>query len=72
VTTLEGGPHAVVTHKGPYAQLSQAYDWLYAAWLPTSGREPRNAPPFEVYLNTPQQVAAENLLTEIYLPLEPK
>jgi AraC family transcriptional regulator len=72
VTTLEGGPHAVVTHKGPYAQLSKAYDWLYAAWLPTSGREPRNAPPFEVYLNTPQQVAPENLLTDIYLPLEPK
>ena len=72
VTILEGGPHAVVTHKGPYSQLGQAYDWLYGAWLPTSGREPRNAPPFEVYLNTPQEVAPENLLTEIYLPLQPR
>ena len=72
VTTVEGGPHAVITHKGPYERLAQAYDWLYAAWLPTGGREPRNAPPFEVYLNTPQNTAPENLLTEVYLPLEPK
>ena len=72
VTILEGGPHAVITHKGPYTQLGQAYDWLYGAWLPTSGREPRDAPPFEVYLNTPQDVAPADLLTEIYLPLEPR
>jgi len=72
VKTLEGGPHAVITHKGPYTHLGQAYDWLYGAWLPTSGREPRHAPPFEVYLNTPREVAPEELLTEIYLPLEPR
>ena len=72
VMTIEGGPHAVITHKGPYTQLGQAYDWLYGAWLPTSGREPRHAPSFEVYLNNPQNTAPEDLLTEIYLPLEPK
>ncbi len=72
VMTIEGGPHAVITHKGPYTQLAQAYDWLYAVWLPTSGREPRHAPPFEVYLNNPQNTAPEDLLTEIYLPLEPR
>jgi AraC family transcriptional regulator len=72
VMTLESGPHAVITHKGPYAQLGQAYDRLYGAWLPTSGQEPRHAPPFEVYLNTPREVAPEDLLTEVYLPLEPR
>lgn len=72
VQTLEGGDYAVVTHRGPYSGLGETYRWLYGTWLPTSGREPRHAPPFEVYRNSPQQVAPEDLLTDVYLPLEPR
>jgi AraC family transcriptional regulator len=72
VMTVEGGPHAMITHKGPYSELGKAYEWLYSQWLPASGREPRQAPPFEVYINSPQTAAPEELLTEIYLPLQPK
>ncbi len=72
VQTIEGGEYAVATHRGPFEQLGAVYDWLYGTWLPSSGREPRHAPPFEVYRNSPQQVAPEDLLTEIYLPLEPR
>jgi AraC family transcriptional regulator len=72
IQTLEGGPYAVLTHKGPYSRLAQAYDWLYGTWLSTSGREPRHAPSFEVYLNNPQEVAPDDVLSEIYMPLEPR
>jgi AraC family transcriptional regulator len=67
--TLPGGPHAVLTHRGPYEGLPESYRWLYGAWLPASGREPGNAPPFEVYRNNPQTTPPGELLTDICLPL---
>jgi AraC family transcriptional regulator len=66
---LRGGDHAVLTVKGPYSNLKPAYDWVYGAWLPHSGREPADCPPFEDYLNTPQDTAPNDLLTEIHVPL---
>ena len=67
--TLAGGPHAVLTHRGPYAGLPAAYDELFGLWLPQSGREAADEPAFEIYLNTPMDTAAEDLLTELWLPL---
>jgi AraC family transcriptional regulator len=72
IQTIPGGEHAIVTHRGPYSRLGETYRWLYAMWLPTSGREPANAPPFEVYRNMPGQVPPEDLLTDICVPLEPR
>lgn len=66
---LKGGEHAVLLVKGPYTNLMPAYQWLYGEWLPTSGREPADCPPFEDYLNTPQDTAPNDLLTEIHVPL---
>jgi AraC family transcriptional regulator len=70
VQTVEGGEYAVLTHRGPYSGLPEAYRWLYGTWLPASGREPRNAPPYEVYHNSPMNAKPEDLLTGIYVPLE--
>jgi AraC family transcriptional regulator len=72
VQTLAGGEHARVTHRGPYTTLGETYGWLYGVWLPGSGREPRHAPPFEVYRNSPGETPPEDLLTDIYVPLEPR
>ncbi len=69
--TLAGGPCARLLHKGPYADMQPAYDWLFGHWLPASGREPGDAPVFERYLNTPQDTPPTELLTEIFLPLKP-
>lgn len=69
VQTLAGGTHAVLTHKGPYDKLGESYRWLYSVWLPDSGREPADAPPYEVYLNDACQTPPEELLTEICIPL---
>jgi AraC family transcriptional regulator len=70
VQTLEGGECAVLTQFGPYTQLGEAYRWLFGVWLPTSGREPRNAPPFEVYYGNPPETPSEQLRTDIHVPLE--
>jgi AraC family transcriptional regulator len=70
VTELAGGEYATLLHKGPYETLSRSYQALFGAWLPTSGREVRNAPGFELYLNAPDKTAPEELLTLIHVPLE--
>jgi len=66
---LAAGPAAVLHFKGPYSGLQAAHDYLYGAWLPESGREAADAPPYEVYLNDPSEVAPEELLTDIVVPL---
>jgi AraC family transcriptional regulator len=66
---LDGGEYAVLRHKGPYADMYKAYQWLYAEWLPTSGRQLRDGLMFEDYLNNPRDVAPTALLTEIHMPL---
>lgn len=66
---LVGGKHAVMEHKGPYATLGAAYDWLYGKWLPQSREEPRDAPPVELYVNDPMQTPPDELRTDIRLPL---
>ncbi|MBR8300322.1 AraC family transcriptional regulator [Burkholderia dolosa] len=67
--TIPGGEYAVLLHTGPYADLKTAYQWLYGDWLRHSGREAADAPPFELYLNTPMDTAPADLRTEIHLPL---
>ena len=62
---VKGGKFAVLHYKGPYAGLRAAYDHLYGDWLPQSGEEPANAPVMEVYLNSPNDTAPEDLLTDI-------
>lgn len=69
--TLSAGDYAVLRHKGPYADMGAAYRWLYATWLPASGRSIRDEVMFEAYLNNPREVPPTELLTEIFLPLQP-
>ncbi|MES2725140.1 MAG: AraC family transcriptional regulator [Pseudomonadota bacterium] len=67
---VAAGRYAVLLYKGPYAQIGQGYEELFA-WLPTSGEEPANAPCVEVNLNDPRKTAPADLLTELCLPLKP-
>ena len=66
---IPAGPAAVMIHKGPYSGLKAAYDALYCDWLPGSGRTPGAHASWEKYLNSPQDTAPDELLTEIYVPL---
>lgn len=67
--TLESGKHAVLTFKGPYSELEQAYEWFYGEWVPKSGYQLADRPPFEEYVNDPKTVPPSELITKIYLPL---
>lgn len=67
---LPAGPHAVYRHVGPYAELGRVWDELYRAWLPQSGRQPADAPPHEHYVSPPDVAPAE-LITDLYIPLQP-
>ncbi|MDD9964592.1 MAG: GyrI-like domain-containing protein [Myxococcales bacterium] len=69
VQAIAGGDYAILRHKGPYERLHESYARLYGDWLPSSGREPRAAPPFELNLTMPTEVAPEDLITDIYMPL---
>lgn len=66
---IAAGRYAVLRHKGPYADMQAAYQWLYGRWLPQSGQEVADAPVFEEYLNNPRDTAPTELLTDICLPL---
>ena len=63
---------AVLRFQGPYAELEDAYGWLYGTWLPESGEEPADAPPMEDYLNDCRTLPPAEWLTEILLPLKPR
>ncbi|MBB3646071.1 AraC family transcriptional regulator [Rhizobium sp. BK619] len=67
--TIDGGDYAVLRHKGPYADMHKAYQWLYAEWLPKSGRHLKDSAMFEEYLNNPRDVPPTELMTDIHMPL---
>lgn len=70
VQAVEGGEYARTTHTGPYSDLGKTYVAFLGGWLPRSGRELRNAPCFEVYVNDPQSTPPDELMTDIYAPLK--
>ena len=72
VQTIPAGECVVLTHRGPYTGLKEAYGWLYGEWLSTSGREFANQPPFEIYTNNPSDTPPEELVTEICVSLKPR
>jgi len=67
---LPGGKMAVLRFKGPYSGLKAAYDYLYGVWLPGSGEEAADSPPFEDYINNPMDTAPADLLTDICVPIK--
>lgn len=67
--TLGGCMCAVLRHRGPYATMRAAYQWLYGQWLVQSGYETGDQPVFEEYVNNPRDTAPADLLTDIFQPL---
>jgi DNA gyrase inhibitor GyrI len=57
LTEIVGGDDAVLRHKGPYADMKAAFDWLYGAWLPQPGREPGDGPSLDRPRRVSQQPA---------------
>ena len=70
VKTVRGGDYAVFLHKGPYSNLKSSYNDIFRNWLPQSNRELGDEAPIEIYINDPEKVKQEDLLTEICIPLK--
>ena len=64
--TVPAGKFVSILFKGPYAELEKPYDWLFGHWVPNSGQEIMDFPPFEEYLNDPKDTPPNELLTRIY------
>ncbi len=64
--TIPSGKCATLLFKGSYAELEKPYDWLIGHWLPESGYEAADFPPFEEYLNDPKDTPPNELLTRIH------
>lgn len=67
--SLPAGRAAVLTFRGPYDCLHEAWSYIYGTWLPANGEEAADAPPYERNLNSPMDTAPADLITEIVLPL---
>ena len=65
---LAGGTMAKIVHKGPYEASTPTYEKLFA-WI-GENRKRIVGPIREVYLNDPRETPPEELLTEIYVPIE--
>jgi AraC family transcriptional regulator len=55
-------------HKGPYEECGPTYEKLFA-WLAANGKK-IVGPTRELYLNDPHEVPPEEILTEIFAPVE--
>jgi len=64
---LEGGAMATTVHRGPYEGLGPVYGAL-VDWISENGHEVAG-PPREIYLNDPQEVSPEEILTQIEFPI---
>jgi len=65
---LQGGQMAKIVHRGPYESTSAAYEELLA-WVEKSQKK-IVGPIREAYLNDPRKVRPEEILTEIFAPID--
>lgn len=70
VKNISGGKYAIFTHKGPYEKFSDSYRYIYGKWIPENNIGLREAPCYEKYLNSPDKVKPEKLLTKIFIPIK--
>ena len=62
------GKYAEGMYKGPYSEISSAYDAINA-WMAEKGLTPAGIS-YEYYLNTPGEVPESELLTKIVFPVK--
>jgi len=70
VQTMPAGTYAVARHQGPYVGLPQAWARFCGEALGQRGLRFRPAPMFEVYRNSPCAVPPDQLLTDLFVPVE--
>lgn len=71
VADLPGGRYAVAQFEGTTAGISEAWDRLFMAWLPSSGYQPEDRPCLELYQIDEAQRARGQLRCELCIPVRP-
>lgn len=66
---IEAGKWAVFRHIGPYNTLWQTWRAIYRDWVPASKVALRDAAPYELYVSDASVVPAEELITDIHVPI---
>jgi AraC family transcriptional regulator len=66
---LPAGNYACTRHLGAYEGLGDTWSRFLGQWLPQSGQRMGSGTAFEIYVNTPLEVATRELITELYIPL---
>lgn len=69
IQEIHEGKYAIFTHKGPYENLTNSYDYIFGKWIVDNQVELRSKPGYEKYLNSPDNTKPEQLLTEIHVPI---
>lgn len=67
---IPGGMYVVFRHTGSYSQLPELYKTIHEQWFPHSPYIQKYPLSFEIYLNTPGEIPVEELVTEIYIPID--
>jgi AraC family transcriptional regulator len=66
---LPGGRFASVVHRGSYEGLGDTWQQFVGQAFAASGHKRGSGPSLEIYRNTPEQVSADQLITELYVPI---
>jgi AraC family transcriptional regulator len=70
VMKIEGGLYAIGRFEIQQEQFQDAWDFMYQQWLIASNYVPRDACPFELYLNNPIEEKDHHIEVDIYMPIE--
>lgn len=70
VKEIPGGKYVVFHYAGPYSNLAAVYDTIYGKWLPENGYKIGEDSGYEKYLNSPSDTKPEELVSEIFIPIE--
>jgi AraC family transcriptional regulator len=68
--TIPGGRCATLRLVGSDQGLGPTLNRLYREWLPTSGEEPRDFPPFVQRVTLYPDVPEHEAITDVFLPIK--
>jgi AraC family transcriptional regulator len=71
IMEIAAGKYARARFEIDMDQYGGAWAWFMGEWMPSSGYQPDDGPPYELYLNDPSQHPEGKCLVEITMPVRP-
>ena len=65
---LEAAKYVIARFEVNSEQFQEAWEWVYAEWLPTSGYQPDDKPCFEMY---PEEPKDGKFIVDLCVPIKP-